>query len=90
MIALFKQVPALAAVHQLQFNYGVIRVDKSLTLADAHHLKDYRTSKSVDSLVNELLDEISHKFKNFYRGKYQQVFSYLLAFYTTEPRTKDV
>tara|TARA_R110002124_G_C8907032_1_gene510296 strand:+ start:27 stop:1394 length:1368 start_codon:yes stop_codon:yes gene_type:complete len=79
MIALFKSVPVLAAVHQLQFNYGVIRLDKSLALADAHHLKDYRTSKSVDSLVNELLDEISHKFKNFYRGKYQQVFSYLLA-----------
>jgi hypothetical protein len=79
MTALFKHMPVLAIVHQLQFNYGVIRLDKSLTLANAHHLKDYQSSKSVDSLVNELLDEISHKFKNFYRGKYQQVFSYLLA-----------
>ena len=70
MTALFKQVPVLAMVHQLQFNYGVIRLDKSLTLADAHHIKDYRSSKSVDSMVNELLDGIGQKFERFNRKKY--------------------
>ena len=79
MTALFKQVPVLAMVHQLQFNYGVIRLDKSLTLANAHYLKDYRTSKSTDSLIEDLLDEISENFQRFSRSKYQEAFSYLLA-----------
>ena len=79
MIALFKSVPILATVHQLSFNFGVIKLDKSLRLVDAHHLKDYRTSKSVDSLISELLDDMSKGAERFSRSKYQVVFSNLLA-----------
>ena len=66
-------------VQQLTLSYGVVRLDKSLTLADAHHIKDYCTSKSVDSMVDELLDDISARFERFNRSKYQQGFSNLLA-----------
>lgn len=79
MTVQFKPAPVLATVHQLQFNFGVIKLDKSLTLANAHHLKNYRTSKSTDSMINEFLDEISQNFQRFSRNKYKEVFSYLLA-----------
>lgn len=66
-------------MYQLQLNYGVIRLDKSLTLDNAHHISDYETSKSVDSLVDSLLDEIAKDFQRFNRSKYEQCLSNLLA-----------
>jgi hypothetical protein len=72
-------MPRMATVHQLSFNFGVIKLDKSLRLVDAHHIKDYKTSKSVDSLINELLDDIAKGFDRFSRSKYQVVLSNLLA-----------
>lgn len=79
MIPLAKLMPQMGTVHQLSFNFGVIKLDKSLRLVDAHHIKDYKTSKSVDSLINELLDDISKGAERFSRTKYQVVFSNLLA-----------
>jgi hypothetical protein len=69
----------LAKVHQLQFNFGIIKLDKSLRLANAHHIKDYKTSESVDSLINELLDDMANETERFSRTKYQVILSNLLA-----------
>jgi hypothetical protein len=79
MIPLAKLMPQLGTVHQLSFNFGVIKLDKSLRLVDAHHIKDYKSSKSVDSLINELLDDMAKGFERFSRIRYQVVFSNLLA-----------
>jgi hypothetical protein len=78
-LKLVPKLPPLAVVHQLQFNFGIIKLDKSLRLANAHHIKDYRSSKSVDSLINELLDDMSKEAVRFSRTKYQVILSNLLA-----------
>lgn len=79
MIANSKQILSTAEVVQLPLNFGVIRLDHSLTLANAHKLGDYACGQSVETLIDSMLADISKGFERFHRGKYQARLSTLLA-----------
>jgi hypothetical protein len=64
---------------QLRFQFDVIRLDKTLTLESAHHLKTIVCSKSSLSIVDDLLADYSTRFKRFHAVKHSEALSMLLA-----------
>jgi hypothetical protein len=64
---------------QLPFQFDVIRLDKTLTLESAHHLKNIACSKGSLSIVDTMLADYSTRFKRFHAAKYSEALSMLLA-----------
>lgn len=61
------------------FIFGEIRLDKTLTLANAHHIKELECSQAGLSLVDSLLNDLAKEFKRFRWGLYSERLSVLLA-----------
>jgi len=78
-------IPKLAApetkgqVFQFSLAFGVLRLDKALTLAHAQHIRPWECSKAGLSLVNEILNDYSKRFDRFHYKKQYERLNVILA-----------
>jgi hypothetical protein len=82
MIAKFKVVncPNIKGeVVQLSFAFGVLKLDKALTLSNAQHLRPWECSEAGLSLVNDILSGYSNRFERFHSKKQYNRLSMVLA-----------
>lgn len=64
---------------QLPLQFDVIKLDKTLTLDNAHHMKTIACSKAGLSIVDQLLIDYSKRFQRFHMEKHAEALSMLLA-----------
>lgn len=68
-------------MEQLSFNYGLVRLNKSLTLERCHKLSAWSVCNFAAgrSLIDELLNDYAKGKKRFHRSKHEPVLSNVLA-----------
>jgi hypothetical protein len=66
-------------VFQLSFAFGVLKLDKALTLSNAQHLRPWECSEAGLSLVNDILSGYSNRFERFHSKKQYNRLSMVLA-----------